>query len=66
MIDSANSYLFEHKRHTALTAALGLPDYAAGFGYRYLAASITDGRPLSKVFESTGIPYGEPKFELPL
>jgi len=58
-----NTYLFEHERHAALIAALGLPDNAAGFGYRYLAASISDGRPLSTEFESTGVPYQEPKFE---
>jgi hypothetical protein len=53
-------YLFEHRRHQALAAALGLPEYAAGFGYRYLAKSISAGQPLSTEFESTRIPYQDP------
>jgi hypothetical protein len=53
-------YLFEYERHKALTAALGLPQYSAGFGYRYLATSISAGEPLSTEFESTGVPYQDP------
>jgi hypothetical protein len=57
-----NKYLYEYERHQALARALGLPQYAAGFGYRYLAASIADGKPLSTEFTSTGVPYEEPTF----
>jgi hypothetical protein len=60
-VEYANgAFLFEEERHRALAAALGLPEYAAGFGYRYLARSISAGEPLSTGFVSTGVPYEEP------
>jgi hypothetical protein len=54
-------FLFEEERHRALAAALGLPEYSAGFGYRYLARSISEGEPLSTGFVSNGVLYEEPK-----
>lgn len=63
-IDQPNEYLFEHERHADLVSALGLPSYAAGFGYRYMAASISAQQPLSSEFQSTGVAYEEPKIEV--
>jgi biopolymer transport protein ExbD len=63
-LETPDKYLFEHERHRSLISALGLPEYSAGFGYRYLAESISRGHPLSRNFNSTGVPYQEPKFEI--